>query len=845
MQNPTDQPETSIPAETVREGPNDMSGTFTVRRKAAKRSEPCYLAPPPQNLAVPLSIPPRKKQRLQEPLPTTTDEAARKTPSPDIPVSLPLPATLPSTDIVDASTLRRSSRPRRSQRQTQLPPIEATRKTASPVLSAGLPPPAADNVDTNSVRDTQPNAGATGRWTLEEDAKLNFAVTNTCKKKRGKEHRKDWAAVAALVPGRTENQCSNRWKDVLVSNIAPTAGRTGTWTEDEDSKLKAAVQTHGGKNWREIAALVPGRAENQCWHRWKHVLDPNIGTVSGRKGSWTSDEDSKLKAAVQAHGDKDWGAIAALVPGRTKVQCCKRWHDVLVSNIDPTTARAGTWASDEDSKLKAAVQTHGGKDWFAIAALVPGRTKKQCADRWHDVLNPSIGTVSGRKGTWTADEDKMLKAAVQTHSGKNWGKIAALVPGRAGNQCWHRWNHVLDPNIRAVSGRKGGWTAEEDKKLKAAVQTHGGKNWVAVAMLVPNRTKKQCVDRWRKVLDPGIVSGHKGTWTADEDKMLKAAVQTHGGKNWGKIAALVPGRAGKQCWSRWKYVLDPNIGTVSERKGSLTAEEDSKLKAAVQVHGGKDWAASTALVPGRAGKQCRDRWIVLCPNIGTLSGRKGSWTADEDSKLKAAVGRLGDRDWGAIAALVPGRVGKQCSDRWRKGVDHNRCRKGSWTADEDSKLKAAVQKHGGKDWGAIAALVPGRMEQQCLDRWRKRVDPNRSRKGNWTADEDKKLKAAVQTHGGKGWSEITALFPGRAEKECWHRWLNVLGPNIDPRAARLGKWTAEEDRKLKAAVQTHSDKDWGAIAALVPGRIRKQCLDRWRRKGVDPNRSTVQAPDLG
>jgi hypothetical protein len=41
-------------------------------------------------------------------------------------------------------------------------------------------------------------------------------------------------------------------------------------------------------------------------------LDPKTGQASGRKGRWTEVEDSKLKDAVQTHGGKDWGAISAL-----------------------------------------------------------------------------------------------------------------------------------------------------------------------------------------------------------------------------------------------------------------------------------------------------------------------------------------------------------------------------------------------------------------------------------------------------------------------------------------------------------------------------------------------------
>jgi hypothetical protein len=274
MQNPTDPAEASVSTVTVREGPRlNPMGTFTGHRKAAKRSERWY-----KNIAEPLSTPARKKPRHGEHVPTATDEAARK--------------------------------------------------IASPESSVGLPPPTAATDDADSVTETQPNTGATGRWTEEEVAKLISAVTVTCKKKKknGKKPRMDWGAIATLVPGRTEKQCRNRWKDTLYHSISLTAGRTGSWTEDEDLKLKYSVQIHGGKNWAAIAALVPSRTQKQCNRRWSHALDPRIALTAGRTCRFTDDEDLKLNNAVQTRGDKNWGEIAALVPGRTKVQCYNRWY---------------------------------------------------------------------------------------------------------------------------------------------------------------------------------------------------------------------------------------------------------------------------------------------------------------------------------------------------------------------------------------------------------------------------------------------------------------------------------------------------------------------------------------
>jgi hypothetical protein len=221
--------------------------------------------------------------------------------------------------------------------------------------------------------------------------------------------------------------------DYLDPSIDRANRRTGAWAEDEDIKLKNTVQMHGGKGWGTIAALVPGRTKHQCRKRWKNAVD---GTT-GRKGKWAEDEDVKLKDAVQTQGDKDWGAIAALVPGRTKDQCYQRWHEALYRSIDPASGRTGRWTrwtEDEDIKLKGAVQMHGDKNWAVIAALVPNRTKRQCNHRWHDFWDPNIDPATSRTGKWAEDEDIKLQDAVQMHGGKDWGAIAALVPGRTRSQ---------------------------------------------------------------------------------------------------------------------------------------------------------------------------------------------------------------------------------------------------------------------------------------------------------------------------------------------------------------------------------------------------------------------------
>jgi hypothetical protein len=54
---------------------------------------------------------------------------------------------------------------------------------------------------------------------------------------------------------------------------------------------------------------------------------------------------------------------------------------------------------------------HGGKNWAAIALLVPGRTQKLCHYRWYDVLDPTLTgrldvRINGQKTKTTKDAVK-------------------------------------------------------------------------------------------------------------------------------------------------------------------------------------------------------------------------------------------------------------------------------------------------------------------------------------------------------------------------------------------------------------------------------------------------------
>jgi hypothetical protein len=154
------------------------------------------------------------------------------------------------------------------------------------------------------------------------------------------------------------------------------------------------------------------------------------------KGKWTKEEDALLTAAVQKHGRK-WVPIAALVPGRTNPQCRSRW----VRHLDPTNGKKGRWTPEEDAKLFEAVDKLG-KNFSAVATLIPGRTNERCRDRW-ETYHDTISRQGLVKGKWTPEEDAQLIEAVQK-LGNYWVPVAALVHTRTNYQCRQRWLGCLE-----------------------------------------------------------------------------------------------------------------------------------------------------------------------------------------------------------------------------------------------------------------------------------------------------------------------------------------------------------------------------------------------------------------
>jgi len=199
-----------------------------------------------------------------------------------------------------------------------------------------------------------------------------------------------------------------------------------------------------------------------------------------------------------------------------------------------------------------------------------------------------------------------------------------------------------------------------------------------------------------------------------------------------------------------------------------------------------------------------------------MPARKGPWTPEEDALLAGAVVQIGARRWNMIAQRLPGRIGKQCRERWHNHLQPN-INKEPWTEQEDLQIQLGVVKHGHK-WSLIARGVPGRTDNQIKNRY------------NCTVQ-----KYGTEECQSSGMS--TKVFLDELKRRNARTELEAL-PLMrlaNPKFLLKNSWTFEEVSRLQDAMRRVQDggdlvkTDWQAVAFIVGNRSDGACRAQWTR----------------
>ncbi|OAL47574.1 hypothetical protein IQ07DRAFT_120939 [Pyrenochaeta sp. DS3sAY3a] len=96
--------------------------------------------------------------------------------------------------------------------------------------------------------------------------------------------------------------------------------------------------------------------------------------------------------------------------------------------------RRGPWSQHEDQWLVNLVARNGPHNWVRISQEIGSRSPKQCRERYHQNLKPSLN-----HDPITAEEGELIEKMV-AEMGKRWAEIARRLKGRSDNAVKNWWN---------------------------------------------------------------------------------------------------------------------------------------------------------------------------------------------------------------------------------------------------------------------------------------------------------------------------------------------------------------------------------------------------------------------
>lgn len=294
-------------------------------------------------------------------------------------------------------------------------------------------------------------------YSPEEDAALKAAVKEEIERS-GPLHRRRgvWTRISNCVPGRSPHSVALRWATIsrdprlteLKTSETEIVHFRRPWTPEESKRLLDAVKKEAGDRdllvaarewwfWTRVAASIGGdRTNRSC--RQRYMVQLKEGR---RRGRFSKQEDKEI-LELNAKMPGDYAEIARAMSTNRSSSAIR---DRLMYRLDPHISWT-SFTEEEDDILRRHMTNDPG-NWRAAARALPGRTTKQCMDRWF-VLMP--GKTSG---AWTAEEDSQLCEiynALLLERGQNnfsYGDVAQKMGTRNRKQCYTRHKVLLRSKV--------------------------------------------------------------------------------------------------------------------------------------------------------------------------------------------------------------------------------------------------------------------------------------------------------------------------------------------------------------------------------------------------------------
>ncbi|OQS07543.1 myb-like DNA-binding protein [Thraustotheca clavata] len=501
---------------------------------------------------------------------------------------------------------------------------------------------------------------------------------------------------------------------------------------------------------------------------------------------WTPEQDEQLRQGIEIYGTKNWKAIASMVPERNHAQCLQRWNKVLKPGLVK-----GHWSFDEDEALIKLVQGEVSVVWSDISKNIPGRTAKQCRERWKNHLDPSIN-----KNPYKTEEDLILLNAFE-ELGNRWTQIAELLPGRTEDSVKARYK-VLNPNHEKNKPKPGRppliappiVPTPPPSVIKVAVETPDAVTDTSVsgdqvegdeeALLLSQRASSLLESFKTHDSLLSFTSMKAQDWEMFEDLMLSD-----------EFASAVNSRGSTEMSTLFNSFKDKSM-TDQEFKRLLCDVENPEAI--------MDFIQETYDAAGEGTEW--DEPLCAC-GCGRTQSNHSPESLEHLMPQPIYPSQPDIESTGPSSRPV---IQAQTLDESVQDMDdvedmmttiHTNCSivleqllilkssfnmVGAWTPHEDELLRRRVEKASNESWSKIAEAVPGRSSKQCRDRWRNHLDPSLI-KTAFSTEEEIALENAYEELGNR-WTEIAKRLPGRSEHDIKLRWKTMHPHRQDKSKAR-------------------------------------------------------------